>query len=698
MNTSHDELRWLLRPLGEPAFVHLYREDTALSFRAFEDAFWSLEPDSEHPKETRPSAWRRIEAWKLAGETPALPAHWFVALVRRLRQLLADEPDDGKAELVRFWSVPELFAAPHTPGRIDTLPYHEIHCHLRGAVPFTTLWSGWVKDERWRAALRRYNCEAGRHRLTWAELIAEVAAGRDDLCGATPQAQRADERHFLSWWAEQLVRGCRSDTHAVRYLAVCTGVRRFLLHQRRVTGLSEFHKSYKRYTQVQRRGTRDHDMELTRAILEEFEKHGAVAVELRPTLDRRRSDLQRKLRAIVQGYFDYLGARSMCRPPLVMALVPSLYKQEGLSDDGRDTSSATWRAQAELWCEEVRALLSILEEVPALRYFVVGLDAAGRERGCPPRALAPAFQLVRDYNAAHGLRFARPGRDMAACPPALDWDGLCAAPVPAVRLGVTVHAGEDFEDPLTGLRHIWEALVHLDLGEGDRIGHALAASLEPKLLCRVLDRRGRKRAGSRVEKLDDDRYRVLKPRGEHLLDLAWRYELADGAPVGGTDGPRRALGHELAHFAVGAFGMPVDAQRLADGLNARGADVAPSLPAVRFTDIDHVAPEDCCLVVLDRAWREGFERLRQRTVRELVRRGVVVESCPTSNHAVANLDGNDSPLHVFASVDGLRCAIGTDDPGLFGSWPTDELRRIEETRVRECLLQQNERASFVRLR
>lgn len=64
-----------------------------------------------------------------------------------------------------------------------------------------------------------------------------------------------------------------------------------------------------------------------------------------------------------------------------------------------------------------------------------------------------------------------------------------------IRLGLTVHAGEDFADPMTGLRNIWEAAVNLDLGEGDRIGHALAAGLKDReTVLDFFERRAKTRA------------------------------------------------------------------------------------------------------------------------------------------------------------------------------------------------------------
>ena len=53
--------------------------------------------------------------------------------------------------------------------------------------------------------------------------------------------------------------------------------------------------------------------------------------------------------------------------------------------------------------------------------------------------------------------------------------------IPAAQkalLGITYHVGEDFRHPISGLRHMDEAMDWLGLHPGDRIGHGLAMSID----------------------------------------------------------------------------------------------------------------------------------------------------------------------------------------------------------------------------
>ena len=81
-------------------------------------------------------------------------------------------------------------------------------------------------------------------------------------------------------------------------------------------------------------------------------------------------------------------------------------------------------------------------------------------------------------------------------------------------------------------------------------------------------------------------------------------------------------------------------------------------------------------------------------LRELVRRRIVVESCPTSNLVVANLD--QPPLLTLLETADLRVALATDDPGFLGVFPRAELRHVVRQEYRERLLATAAQASFVR--
>lgn len=710
-DSLHDKrrhiVRWLLRPLAEPAFLRFYVEkefETTLPLALFESTFWGLEPNSEHLATTQKDAWKKLKDWL----PPTVPkaTEWFRIL---LQELSSSETDlDGMRiledvkDLSTHWSLPELFAKP-SPPKHPPQPYYELHCHLRGAVPFMHLWNRFLDNEPVRANLRKHKCEAGGWSKTWAELCALAAACAPVTEGDNP---------LLLWEMAQRVRKAPEPCdHEIRYLAICAGLRRHLLHQRGEVGLSSFVISYDRYSKLQKGrglGERIAARDAVCAILEKFRAHGCVAIELRPTLENNAEALHRKLQDVILGYFHHVRdstARGL--EPLAMGLVPSLFKQDLMGKDAYDgeVHPQIWEAQAQLWSDQVEILLDVLDQSPVFRHFIVGIDAAGKELGCPPRVLARAFAQVRERTARHGLARVRAGRPISlewmkrlvreARDESLQdaWDALNGAYVPHTRLGLTIHAGEDFADPLTGLRHIWESVHALDLWEGDRMGHAIAAALDEKALETLLARRAEEKRGAVVEKLKRDGqtyFRIRKPRGTHLLDLAWMYRRAEG------DGERNWAGTMLMQALGESSRHVLDVERVVRLLEAESETVWPFFPGVRYQDPSHVHPEHWTWVCLDREGMRIFERLRQRVLSMLIRRGIVIESCPTSNLAVANLQ--EPPLRTLLKSPSLRCVIATDDPGLLDAWPNDEFVRAKTTPTeKERLLKESKRSSFVRI-
>ena len=82
---------------------------------------------------------------------------------------------------------------------------------------------------------------------------------------------------------------------------------------------------------------------------------------------------------------------------------------------------------------------------------VVGLDAANSEIFCRPEVYAQAFRFLRSHKIENDNNVDSYPDD----------------------LNVTYHIGEDFMDIADGLRAVEEALIFLNLKNGDRLGHAL---------------------------------------------------------------------------------------------------------------------------------------------------------------------------------------------------------------------------------
>lgn len=127
-----------------------------------------------------------------------------------------------------------------------------------------------------------------------------------------------------------------------------------------------------------------------------------------------------------------------------------------------------------------RAIRLFRENEPALAGRVRGIDACSQEIGCRPETFAFLFRMLGSHTCEHD------GRRLP-------------------RLRKTYHVGEDFLDLADGLRAIDEAVRFLNLDCGDRLGHALALSLEPR------------------EWYRQKNHQISLPKQDYLDNTAWLY-------------------------------------------------------------------------------------------------------------------------------------------------------------------------------
>lgn len=113
-----------------------------------------------------------------------------------------------------------------------------------------------------------------------------------------------------------------------------------------------------------------------------------------------------------------------------------------------------------------------------------GLDVAGDENALKIEWFAPVLRWLRS-----GFK-SRPDGERAS-----------------TGFHLSIHAGEDYAHPASGMRHIDETVRFCEMREGDRLGHALALGIEPK---QWAARQGE----------------MMLPLDEHLDNLVWLWHHA----------------------------------------------------------------------------------------------------------------------------------------------------------------------------
>lgn len=135
-----------------------------------------------------------------------------------------------------------------------------------------------------------------------------------------------------------------------------------------------------------------------------------------------------------------------------------------------------------------KAIAVIRNEIPYLDEYLVGLDAAADENAAEPWLFAPAYNEVRSRKHTDGVK---------AC--------VQREEVRYKRInniGLTYHVGEDYRHILSGLRHIDEVIEKYNYRTCDRIGHGIAL-------------------GADVEYWVKNNRNVMIPVGEYLDNLLW---------------------------------------------------------------------------------------------------------------------------------------------------------------------------------
>ena len=171
------------------------------------------------------------------------------------------------------------------------------------------------------------------------------------------------------------------------------------------------------------------------------------------------------------------------------------------------------------------ALSNLLHVYPRSLEIVRGIDLCTDELGVPLWVARPLLAYATRAGKRASALLARHGS-------------------PVRPLGVTVHAGEDFVHLLGGIRRVAEAVEVLELGEGARLGHAVALGID-------------------VQGWTARTGLLRVPRGERLLDLLWAWRVAPRLPD-----PCRTwlpvVEQNLARLAAEVFGRSVPPATLTD--------------------------------------------------------------------------------------------------------------------------------------
>lgn len=409
---------------------------------------------------------------------------------------------------------------------------------------------------------------------------------------------------------------------------------------------------------------------LRSAFLSALGDPAVCSLEARIVLDPDKEKLCRKLEQYTNS-IPMVGDPPHTRDPRAFFVVHLPKRAETEGGAGGLTVPYRHQAYRERYVmPQVEGLVSLFRSGSPMAAWVRGLDACGQEIACRPEVFAPAFRYARAMAVPVG-RAALSGHEL-----------------PTLRF--TYHVGEDFLDMVDGLRAIDESIRFLELRRGDRLGHALALGLDPAAWYRKRD------------------FNMVLPAQDVLDNTAWLLHALQRLPNAPDRRLEDWLRAQFDSFCARIYGETVQpiqyhqAWRLRgddpvlyrDGdpgpvlthpwqkssnqghekLRERGADTWNLYRRYHFDpDVRRRGAELVSYRPPD-AYVQAVRRVQQDLQRWIARRGLGIETNPSSNLLIGGLDRYDrhpivafNDIHLNTPPEGasLFVSINTDDQGIF---------------------------------
>lgn len=334
--------------------------------------------------------------------------------------------------------------------------------------------------------------------------------------------------------------------------------------------------------------------------------------------------------------------------------------------------------RAKLW-DQADALHQLFREYPLLRKHVIGIDAASSEIGCRPEVFSPVFSYLKRYTAFL--------RDSAGGP-----DGNNEIE----DLHTTYHAGEDFYDIADGIRAIDEAIIYLHMRRGERIGHALAVSVDPEIHYR---NKGYHIILPQQEMLDNDIWLLniineesipvssgimqeLTAEAERLLYEIYQGKVSDltyyeKSRMLRGDPPEWYISGSFSHRSSFRYDLPcidILEQQEEERLNPYRYDRNISEIHWRYHWDPEVRENGNRMIEkkINGAYLDLMNEIQNAMMNKMARRGIIIECNPSSNSAIGSF--REYEYHPIFRIlqrnaetqeDELIVTVNTDDIGVF---------------------------------
>jgi len=426
------------------------------------------------------------------------------------------------------------------------------------------------------------------------------------------------------------------------------------------------------------------DDRIERTLLQMYVDGGVTSCELRKTIgvpSASSCSVERLVSQIKEDVLEHAaGASAVCRtlngPDMTVRMPISFLRDRPPRDlASRAETYAPFRVPLGSVLALADAIVVFIDRYPSAARFVGAVDVAGDERSVPNWLYALAYQRI--------------AATMTSC----------------ATLEFAAHVGEYFNHQLEGVRRVAE--LRLFGPQVRRAGHCLALSSKPL--------RPDANGSTAAVVLEDLIWTLMVLKGDERLGLGpIAAEVGGGAKIASCTRLIIKLSREvfgdyvpisaLCDWYVDRFDLE-RVSKLVPELELTGSDLDRSWPdgvdlgfAARPDDLRAgllfvtVLQSDLELRTDQRVLRLHFDDSclcpsLEQAARDLVaaliaplvslvshwmaHSGVVVESCPSSNLSLGQMEMIDHPVFTMRDA-GIACSVSTDDPAIFGSNVRDE--------------------------
>ena len=344
--------------------------------------------------------------------------------------------------------------------------------------------------------------------------------------------------------------------------------------------------------------------------------------------------------------------------------------------------------------KHVKSITALLEKGTNVNGKIRGIDACSNEIYCRPEVFAQAFRYLADLEFDNSKIV---GKTMGQ-------------PVLRAKLHTTYHAGEDFLDIVDGIRAMDEAILFCGLKRGSRIGHGLAMGIDPyqyykfknhtlmlpkQLLlddiawminkvdetgC-TMESRLRTELIERFYQLYDEIYRknVWNQKQVSILDYYQSWRLRGDQP--------RLYRLEEEAFLRRLQQNPInwyDRYELNPNVNdsVRKTESYRNLYfAYHYNKKVREVGQELTEFKAGQGYAEVVYQLQNKMIQQLVRKGIGIESNPSSNYLIGTIQKyvehpilrfNGRNLKATDKNMSLNVSINTDDQGVFDTMLENE--------------------------